>query len=313
MASIRAKLGRALVWKMMNMNPATGKKNMVEVCTMISNNKLQTKKGYTVTRETTPDGIRFVRVKPNEGTSDKLVLYYHGGGYAAGLSKDYYMKNADYCKAAGEGVQAILLDYDLTPEYKYPVQHDQGMAMWKYVTEVEGFKPEHIIMGGDSAGGNLVLSCMLHLRDQGGKLPRALFLISPWTDMVGIGQSYIDNYNIDPLFGDKKAVLDDELKEKLLNSEMYSFCLEADRHDPYVSPVLGDYEGFPTTLFTVGGAEILLDDTRIIEKNMREHGIKTKIICHDLMFHIYPLYTGIFPESTAAFKDILAFIKEQMN
>ena len=313
MASIRTKIGRALVWKFMNMNPDTGKKNMKQVCEMISNNKLQTKKGYTVTRETTPDGIRFVRVKPNEGISDKLVLYYHGGGYAAGLSKDYYMKNADYCKAAGEGVQAILLDYDLSPEYKYPVQHNQGMAMWKYVTEVEGFKPENIIMGGDSAGGNLVLSCLLQVRDEGGKLPRSLFLISPWTDMVGIGQSYVDNYNIDPLFGDKKKQLTDELKEKLIESDMYAWCRGVDRKNPYVSPVLGDYEGFPPTLFTVGGAEILLDDTRIIAKNMEEHGIKTKVISHELMFHIYPLYTGIFPESTEAFKEILKYISEQMN
>ena len=77
MASIRAKIGRFLVWNIMNMNPMTGKKNMVQVCEMISNNKLETKKGYTATRETTPDGIRFVRIKPNEGTSDKLVLYFH--------------------------------------------------------------------------------------------------------------------------------------------------------------------------------------------------------------------------------------------
>ena len=313
MASFMAKVGRFLVWNIMNMNPMTGKKNMVQVCEMISNNKLETKKGYTATRETTPDGIRFVRIKPNEGTSDKLVLYFHGGGYAAGLSKDYYVKNADYCKAAGPGVQAILLDYDLVPEDTYPVQHDQGMAIWKYVTEVEGFKPENIILGGDSAGGNLVLSCTLQLRDEGKALPRALFLISPWTDMVGVGQSYIDNYNIDPLFGDKKMKLDESIKDELLESDMYMFCRGKDRHNPYVSPVLGDYEGFPTTLFTVGGAEILLDDSLTIAKNMESHGIKTKVISHELMFHIYPLYTGIFPESTEAFKEILAFITEQMK
>ena len=115
------------------------------------------------------------------------------------------------------------------------------------------------------------------------------------------------------LFGDKKKQLTDELKEKLIESEMYSFCLGVDRKNPYVSPVLGDYEGFPPTLFTVGGAEILLDDTRIIAKNMEEHGIKTKVISHELMFHIYPLYTGIFPESTEAYKEILKYISEQMK
>ncbi len=312
MASFMAKVGRFLVWNVMNMNPETGKKNMVQVCSMISNTNTKTKKGYVLTKETTPDGVRFVRIKPTEGTSDKLVLYFHGGGYVAGLAQAYYFQACDYAKAAGPGVQAILLDYDLAPEFKYPVQHNQALSIWNYVQEVEGYKPENIILGGDSAGGNLVCSMCLHLRDEKKPLPRALFLLSPWTDMVGVGQSYITNYNDDPLFGDKKNKLDEERIQRMLKSEMYVWCWEADRKDPYVSPVLGDYEGFPTTLFTVGGSEILLDDTYTIAKNMESHGITNKVISHEKMFHIYPLYS-FFPESKDAYKQILEFIAEQMK
>lgn len=311
MASIRAKLGRIFVRKFFNMNPEGGK-SFAEVTEMVSNFGTKVKKGYVFSAETTPDGLRFVRIKPIEGTSDKLVLYYHGGGYSAGLSQDYYLHACDMAKAAGEGVQCILSDYDLSPQYKYPTQHNQGYALWRYVTEKEGFRPENIIVGGDSAGGNLTLSIMLRLRDEGKSLPRALFLISPWTDMLASGKSYETNYGEDPMFGKKGVVLDDATRERLLHSDMYAWCGDADRKDPLVSPVYGEYHGFPTTLMTVGGDEILLDDTLTIADKLKAAGVNTTVISHAKMFHIYPLY-NMFPESNKAYKAILAYIAEQMK
>ena len=68
-----------------------------------------------------------------------------------------------------------------------------------------GFKPENIIVGGDSAGANLALSIFLRARDEGIPLPKALYLISPWADMAAQGASYEHNYARDPMFG-KKAL-----------------------------------------------------------------------------------------------------------
>lgn len=309
MASIRAKLGRLVVRKYFNMNPEGGK-SFSEVTEMVSNYGVKVKKGYVRTEEVSPCGVRFERIKPIDGDNGKVVLYYHGGGYAAGLSQDYRLHACDMAKAAG-GAQCILIDYDLSPQYRYPTQHNQGYGLWCDLVDKMGVDPDNIIMGGDSAGGNLTLSVLLRLRDEGRKLPRAVFLISPWTDMTASGKSYETNYSRDPMFGKKGVELDEPTRERLLHSDMYAWCGDADRKDPLVSPVYGDYKGFPPTLFTVGGDEILLDDTLTVADNMQQNGVPTEVISHEGMFHIYPLY-NMFPESNKAYKSILQFIATQM-
>lgn len=310
MASLRAKLGRIVVRKFYNMNPEGGK-SFAEVTEMVSNYGTKVRKGFVRTVERTEEGVVFERVAPVSGGNGKLVLYMHGGGYSAGLSQAYRTQACDMAKAAG-GAECIMPDYDLSPEHKYPTQHEQGYAMWLDVLR-QGYQPKDIILGGDSAGGNLALSVMLRLRDEGKELPHALFLISPWTDMAGSGASYETNYAVDPMFGKKNVVLDEESKERLLHSDMYAWVGDADRHDPYVSPVFGSYEGFPSTLMTVGGDEILLDDTLTIADSMRKAGVDVTVISHEKMFHIYPLYYTLFPESKKAYKQILSFIKDKLN
>ena len=309
MASIRAKLGRVIVRKFFNMNPDGGK-SFAEVTELVSNYGTKVKKGFERSEETTPDGVRFQRIKPIGGDNGKLVLYLHGGGYSAGLSQAYLLQACDMAKAA-HGAQCILLDYDLAPRFLYPTQHNQAYAMWQDVVERQGYDPDNIIVGGDSAGGNLTLSLMLRLRDEGKRLPKALFLISPWTDMTASGASYEKNYTVDPMFGQKDAVLDETTRDRLLHSDMYAWCGDADRKDPLVSPVFGDYKGFPPVLMTVGGDEILLDDTLTIAGKLEDEKIQTTVICHPKMFHIYPLYT-MFPESKKAYRAILDFIGQQL-
>ena len=311
MASLRAKLGVKVVRKFFNMNPDCGK-SFAEVTEMVSNYGTKVRKGFMRTVERTPDGVVFERYVPLKGDNGKLVLYLHGGGYSAGLSQAYRTQACDMSKAAG-GAQCILIDYDLAPEHVWPTQHEQAYALWTDIVCNQGFAPKDIIVGGDSAGGNLTLSLMLRLRDEGKELPCALFLISPWTDMLASGKSYQANYGVDPMFGQKGVTLDESSRERLLASDMYLWCREADRKDPYVSPVYGDYHGFPPTLMTVGGDEILLDDTLTIADKLRKEGIEVEVISHEKMFHIYPLYYTLFPESKKAYKQILNYIKAKLN
>jgi acetyl esterase/lipase len=312
MASLRTKMGRVFIRKFFNMNPDGGK-SFTDVADLISNPGTKVKKGYERIAEATADGVRYDIIKPIGKTSDKLVLYFHGGGYTVGLSQDYYWHACAFAKAAGEDVPCILLDYDLAPRFLYPTQLNQAYSLWLHLVENKGYDPQNIIVGGDSAGGNLTLSLMLKLRDEGRALPCALFLLSPWADMLAAGKSYEANYNVDPMFGEKEAVLNEEKRERLLKSDMYAWCGDADRSDPSVSPVYGDYTGFPPALMTVGKDEILLDDTLTIAQKMQDLGIEVQVISHEKMFHIYPLYYNMFPESKKAFKQILDYISAKMK
>jgi len=308
MPSLLAKMSKVFMRKYFNMNPECGG-SFAKVADSLNKDTKKMKKGYLHQELSTPDGIKYELVKPISGANGNLVLYFHGGGYVSGLNQLYRSSACDFAKQCGG--ECILLDYTLFPAV-FPIQHDQAYSLWGYVTDKLGYDPEKIIIGGDSAGGNLTMSLMLRIRDEGKKMPKAIIGISPWTDMTASGEHYISNYNRDPMFGEKDSPMTPEKRERLLKSDLYLWCGTAERTDPYVSPVYGDYKGFPTTLLTVGGDELLLDDTLTIAENMKKNGVNVSVIRHDGMFHIYPFYTA-FPEGKDAYKKILAFIRAQLG
>ena len=117
----------------------------------------------------------------------------------------------------------------------------------------------------------------------------------------------------DILFGEKGKVATIEDEEKLLNSEIFCFIGDADRHDPYVSPVYGEFNGFPPMYFAVGGHEMLLDDTLTVVKKLKENNIEVVLDVQHEMFHVYPLYGMLVPEGRKSFLDTMAFIKIKFN
>lgn len=154
------------------------------------------------------------------------------------------------------------------------------------------------------------LPLMLKIRDEGRKMPVGAFLLSPWTDMTMSGNSYIRNYHKDVEIGEKKAVLTEEKRKKLMESDLYSFIGDADRKSPYISPLFGSYEGFPPMFFAVGEHEMLLDDTLGVVKKLKK--LKIPVICERKpdMFHTYVLYKNMMPESRSSFSLMKRFIQE---
>lgn len=310
MASFLAKVASPFLRKFLNLNP-NGGKSFEELAKLINKDTKKMKRGFVWSEHFLDNGTRYEVIKPKNGGNGKLVLYFHGGGYAAGLSQLYRTLACNLAKAAG-GAECILLDYILSPKALYPSQQNEAIAIWKYVTEDLGYSPANVIVGGDSAGGNLTLSTLLRLRDEGQTLPCGVIAISPWADMIASGKSYEYNYNKDPMFGEKVGALTPEKREQMMKSDLYTWCGDADRKDPYVSPVFGDYKGFPSTIITAGEDELLLDDSVTIADNMKKNGVDVKLVTHERMFHIYPLYT-MFPEGKAAFKEIIAFVSDKAS
>ena len=100
--------------------------------------------------------------------SGKVIYYIHGGCYISGLTYNYRDFCAPFCDLIN-GAEIVLLDYKLSPEYKYPIQLNEALDLWKTITTY--VKPENIIVGGDSSGGNLALAMLLKLRDENRELP----------------------------------------------------------------------------------------------------------------------------------------------
>lgn len=67
------------------------------------------------------------------------------------------------CRNIGNQFAVLVAPYTLAPHAKYPCQLREGLDVLRYLVEVEGKEPGKTILGGDSAGGNLVLGILSHL------------------------------------------------------------------------------------------------------------------------------------------------------
>ena len=266
--------------------------------------------GFSRSVEHTPSGTKYERIRQKDAVPNgRLILYFHGGAYLAGLFGYYRDFAEDFYYEAG-GAETIFLDYRTAPEFQYPVQLNEALDLWHDLIENQHYAPEHIILGGDSAGANLLLAMMLKLRDNGEKLPLGAFCISAWADMTGSSGTFVSNYGKDIEFGDLKfPLMTEQKKRQLLESDIYSFIGDTERTDPYISPVFGEYHQFPPMMFTVGGDEMLLDDTLTIVNKLKKEKIPVLCEVQPEMFHIYTTMRDSMPESQHSWNRILKYIR----
>ena len=226
----------------------------------------------------------------------EVVLQLHGGGYIGKMKNAYRDFAVLYARMPGE--RAVLsVDYRVAPEDPYPAALEDAYAAYQWLLEM-GCRGSQIIVAGDSAGGGLALALCLYLKDKGEPLPKKLVLMSPWTDLAATGDSYETNFEKDPLFGNTT--------DSMIYSNAYYG--ENDPKTPYISPLYGNYEGFPPMLFQVGGSEMLLSDSARAAKKAKAAGCEVQLTIYDEMFHVFQLGMKKMKESREAWKEIEEFL-----
>ena len=204
-----------------------------------------------------------------------IILYCHGGGYSTGSS--LYARTLTGKLAASTSMDVLSFDYRLAPEHPYPAATEDAMQVWNYLMLL-GYGARDIILAGDSAGGNLALSLTLKLKEEGRLLPRGLVLMSPWTDLTSSGKSYISKAEIDP-------VLNGAYLEKMIRN----YAEGQELTNPLISPLFGDYVGFPPTYIQVGNNEILLDDSVMLYKKLLKANVSVKLEMFRGMWHVFQM------------------------
>ena len=313
MVSIRARMFRSFLRKKINLNPI----NTPDAVSLLKGSEGLSDsdepiEGVSFHKEHTPDGTPYERAVSEGGSNGKLIFFLHGGAYIAGLTP-LYRRISPSLSRAGGGCEIIFPDYRLAPEHTYPSQLEDAERVWNDVTQRQGYRPENIIIMGDSAGANLALALMQKLRDENKPLPSAGVCVSVWGDMTLSGESYLYNYSRDPMFGAKGRKPSQSSRQALMESSIFCFVGDADRNHPYVSPIFGDFSGFPPMLFTVGSHEMLLDDTLTIVAKLKENNVPVTCEIGDGMFHIYPLCAKFFPEAMVSYKKILEFVSTHLT
>ena len=235
---------------------------------------------------------------PQGAPEDAVLLYWHGGAYLVGSIRSHRPLVSHIANAAG--IQAVIPEYRLAPEHRYPAAVDDSVRVYRALLD-SGIKANRIVVGGDSAGGGLTVAMLLALRDAGVPLPRACFLLSPWLDVTGSGESMRTRAGRDPLF-----------KPHYMPDVVSRYCDEHETRLPTVSPVFADVTGLPPTLIQVGDEEILLSDSERFADRLADAGVDVKLDVWPGMWHVWQMFVRLMPESRLANIKLGHFVRDSL-
>ncbi len=240
-------------------------------------------------------GVPVDWLRHKQAREDKILFYLHGGAYVIGSRRTHRQMVTHIARAAR--VTAVVPEYRLAPEHPFPAAIDDAVAVYRALLQ-EGYKPENIVISGDSAGGGLSVATLLALRHAGDPLPAAAVLLSPFLDVTASGESATTRADQDPWFqvGDMAVVA------------RYYCPDESKWRDPLVSPAFANVSGLPPMLIQVGDDEILLSDSTRLAEKLDAAGIDVEIEVFPGMWHVFQMFVGKMPEAKRAVKKIGEYI-----
>ncbi len=237
----------------------------------------------------------------------RRVLYIHGGAFMLGSPKSHRRLTRAFSELAGAAVLAI--DYRMMPEHPRMagIEDCRSAYRWMLGHGPDGAGPASAVyVAGDSAGGNLTLSLIAWVRDQGLRAPDAAVALSPATDVTMASPSLRSNLRTDPMLAPLFGIL-----AKIPRTLLLWFGWLRTRinpRQPVVSPVYGDLRGLPPVLIQASEAEMLRDDARRYANKAVAAGSPVELQTWEHMVHVWQLFHPDLPEGREALEEIRRFI-----
>ena len=239
-------------------------------------------------------GVPGTVIMPPEVIEGRTLVYFHGGAYIFGASAGYVGLGGRLALALKAKV--VLPDYRLAPEHAYPTPIEDCLAVYKWLLD-EGHDPDQLVFAGDSAGGSLTVSVMVHARDAGLPLPAGGVAISPWADLEHTGSSMTSRHGIDPL-----------CTKDALDVQARTFLAGAAANSPDASPVFADVSGLPPILVQIGENEVMLSGAMRLATHLAENRVRTTLEVWPGMFHVWHLFAAILPDGQQAINNAADFL-----
>ena len=255
-------------------------------------------------------GVRAEWVLAPNADPRRRLLYIHGGAYTMGSPKSHRRLTSKFSEIADAAVLAI--DYRLMPENARMAGIEDCRTAYRWMLEngPSGPGPANaVFVAGDSAGGNLSLSLIAWIRDQGLRAPNAVVALSPATDATLGSPSLKRNLPTDPMLGPLFKVLAKVPRPVLLWGGWLQNRLRPSH--PVISPVFGDLSGLPPVLVHASEAEMLLDDSRRYVNKAVAAGSPVTLQTWRHMVHVWHIYHPELAEGREAFEEIRSFLQDK--
>lgn len=243
-------------------------------------------------------GAKAVWVTAPGAAQDRVVLYFHGGGYVFGSPRSHAGLAAQY--SASAQARLLFVDYRLAPEHPFPAAVEDALKAYRWLLD-QGIKPQRIALAGDSAGGGLCLATLLAIKQAGLALPACATPISPWVDMEATGQTM-----------DSKAAEDPIVQKAMLLQLVDMVVAPEQRRDPLIAPLYGDLSGLPPLLIQVGSRETLLDDARRVAERAKAAGVDVTLDVWDGQIHVFQVFCPRLDEGVTALDQLGAFVRRHI-
>lgn len=246
-------------------------------------------------------GVKVFWVSSKQAISEQAVIvYFHGGGYTEGDGKSDGGFILPVLEAVG--VKGLSVDYRLAPKDPFPAAVEDAVAVYRALLKT--YKPSQIAFTGDSAGGGLALAAVLWLKEYGDPLPAAVGVISPgWMDAKRPGDTGLTLNDWDPV-----------VTVESQNENIKKYAGKASLNNPRLSPIYGDFEGFPPLLIQVGTREMLLSDSVRLARKARDAGVDVTLDVWEGMWHSFHMQWPLgIPESKQASKFMADFLAKSLR
>ncbi|MBW2444608.1 MAG: alpha/beta hydrolase fold domain-containing protein [Deltaproteobacteria bacterium] len=246
-------------------------------------------------------GVRCAWVDtPETREAPRTLVLCHGGAYVAACG-DGYLFYAEML-ARPCAARLLLVDYRLAPAHRHPAALEDCASAYRGLLD-EGHAPGRIGFVGDSCGGTLAITSLLHLRDQGVPMPALAATLGGWFDLEAGGESATHPVGPDPF-----------AHPEFTRARGRDYVGPGgDLRDPLVSPIHADPTGLPPLFLQAGQVDLTRDDAVRLAKSAGRAGVDVTLEIVPEMIHGFQgLASAGIPEAVAALDRLGAFVRSRI-
>jgi acetyl esterase/lipase len=256
------------------------------------------------------DGVCGEWVVSPKSDQGRRVLYIHGGAYMVGSPRSHRRIAARMSQASNAAV--FVVEYRLLPEHKriVGIEDCRNAYLWVLGNGPDGpADAKALIVAGDSSGGNIALSLLTWARDTHQRAVDLAVVFSPQTDLTLASPSLVSNAKTDVMQGESFGPI---VKAPKFIRLSFSFLMHRiNPRSPIVSPLRGDLNALPPTLFQVSGVEMCLDDAVRYTNKATAQGSSVTLQIWPSALHVWQAFE--VPEADEAFEEVGSFVAKHIG
>jgi acetyl esterase len=229
-----------------------------------------------------------VRIVKPIGTVGVLpaILYVHGGGWILGNAGTHDRLVREL--AVGVNAAVVFVEYDRSPEARYPVAIEQAYATAQWISQYgasEGLDPERVAIAGDSVGGNMAAAVAILAKQRGDVSFVHQSLYYPVTDAGQDTDSYREFANGPFLRAESMAWFwDAYLPDQHKREEITASPLRAS---------VDELTGLPETFLIVDENDVLRDEGEAYGRKLTEAGVRTTSVRYNGIIHDFMMLNPV--------------------